>query len=77
MVADAEVLKVFTELLSGLNLDFKLKLNDRRLLEMAIIERAKCKQDEFASICTSIDKLDKEPWTKVSEELREKGLNRE
>ena len=28
----------------------------------------------FNSICASIDKLDKEPWSLVSEELREKGL---
>lgn len=28
----------------------------------------------FASICTSIDKLDKEPWDQVQNELKEKGL---
>ena len=28
----------------------------------------------FNSICASVDKLDKEPWSLVSEELREKGL---
>ena len=31
----------------------------------------------FNSICASIDKLDKESWGVVSEELREKGLKQE
>lgn len=44
---------------------------------MAIIERTGCKPEEFNTICASLDKLDKEPWEKVSEELREKGLIRE
>jgi histidyl-tRNA synthetase len=41
MVADAEVLKVFCELIEGFKIDFKLKLNDRRLLELAVTELAK------------------------------------
>jgi histidyl-tRNA synthetase len=77
MLADAEVLKVFCELLSGFNLDFKLKINDRRLLDMAITERAGTKKEMFNSICSSIDKLDKEPWSMVHDELLEKGLQKE
>ncbi len=40
MLADAEVLKVFSELLTSFDLDFCLRINDRRLLDIAITERA-------------------------------------
>lgn len=75
MVADAEVLKVFCELLEGFKLDFKIKLNDRRLLDLAVTDRAGTDPAMFATICTSIDKLDKEPWGAIQDELKEKGLN--
>lgn len=74
MVADAEVLKVFCELVEGFKLDFKLKLNDRRLLDLAVTDRAGTDPALFTSICTSIDKLDKESWVLVKDELIEKGL---
>ncbi|CDW85294.1 histidine-trna ligase [Stylonychia lemnae] len=77
MVADAEVLKVFCQQLKNLDLKFKIKLNDRRLLDYAIIEKALCKQEQFNSICTSLDKLDKEPWESVKEELKLKGLDQD
>lgn len=75
MLADAEVLKVFCELLDGFKLDFKLKLNDRQLLELAVTDRAGTPPEMFATICNSLDKLDKEPWSAVAEELRAKGLS--
>jgi histidyl-tRNA synthetase len=65
MVADTEVLMVFASILQEFRLDFKIKLNDRRLLDEAIINKAKCKKEQFNTICSSIDKLDKEPWLKV------------
>lgn len=40
-------------------------------------ELAQTPKDLFNSICTSIDKLDKEPWAAVEEELREKGVNKD
>lgn len=30
--------------------------------------------DKFRTICSSIDKLDKSPWSEVSVEVKEKGL---
>jgi histidyl-tRNA synthetase len=51
MLADAEVLKVFHELLSNFKLDFNLRLNDRRLLENALIERTGISPDKFTKIC--------------------------
>ena len=40
MLADAEVLKVFSELLTTFDLDFCIRINDRRLLDLAITEQA-------------------------------------
>lgn len=74
MVADSEALKVFATILKELNISFKIKLNDRRLLDLAILTKAKCDKSMFNSVCSSIDKLDKEPWQAVEEELKEKQL---
>lgn len=76
MVADAECLKVFSTILSDLKIDFKFKLNDRRLLDRAIITKAGCDPKMFNTICSSIDKLDKEPWSNIQKELEDKGLNK-
>lgn len=70
MCADAEALKVFSTILVELNIDFRIKLNDRRLLDQAIIQKAKCDASMFNTICSSIDKLDKEPFEVVAEELK-------
>ena len=55
-------------------IDFKFKLNDRRVLDYAIITKAGCDPVMFNSICSSIDKLDKEPWENVQKELLGKGI---
>mmetsp|Transcript_9950 Transcript_9950/g.7482 ORF Transcript_9950/g.7482 Transcript_9950/m.7482 type:complete len:244 (+) Transcript_9950:754-1485(+) len=69
MIPDAEVLKVVTEILSGLDIGgFMIKVNHRKFLD-AIVEMAGCEKRKFKAICSSIDKLDKEPWEKVKEEL--------
>jgi len=68
----AEILK-----LSCFGLKFKIKISHRLLLE-AMIECAKCDSKKFKMICSSIDKLDKEPWEAVEKELiYEKGLTSE
>jgi histidyl-tRNA synthetase len=47
------------------------------LLE-AIIEEAGASLDKFKTICSSIDKLDKEKWEDVAKELIEdKGISKE
>jgi len=75
MIPDAEVLKVLTNILSDLNIgNFLIKLNHRKFLD-AIIDISGCEKRKFKAICSSIDKLDKEPWSKVREELiNAKGL---
>lgn len=75
MVPDAEVLKILDEILTQVGVGkFVIKLNHRKLLE-AIIDLSGAPSSKFKSICSSIDKLDKEPWEKVKEELIwEKGV---
>ena len=69
MFPDAEVLAVVVEILSGLDLGgYVVKVNHRKFLD-AMIELSGCEKRKFKSICSSIDKLDKEPWEKVKQEL--------
>lgn len=69
MMPDAEVLSVVTTILSQLDIGgFKVKVNHRKFLD-AMIELAGCEKRKFKTICSSIDKLDKEPWEKVKLEL--------
>jgi len=78
MIPDAEVLSVVTEILRNLELgEFTVKVNHRKFLD-AMVELAGCEKRKFKSICSSIDKLDKEPWEKVRLELiNQKGLTEE
>eukprot|EP00899_Mesostigma_viride_P027773 jgi/Mesvir1/8180/Mv12480-RA.3 len=75
MVPDAEVLKVLTEILSELDIgDFEIKINHRKLLDAAL-DIAGVPASKFRSICSAIDKLDKEPWSEVRREMvADKGL---
>lgn len=75
MIPDAEVLTVVCEILSVLDIgQFTVKVNHRLFLD-AMVELAGCEKRKFKSICSSIDKLDKEPWEKVKQELiNQKGL---
>ncbi|BFI32524.1 histidyl-tRNA synthetase [Marchantia polymorpha subsp. ruderalis] len=78
MVPDFEVLKVLTELLDELDIgDYEVKLNHRKFLD-GMLEICGVPQSKFRSICSAIDKLDKEPWEKVRKEMVEvKGLTAE
>ena len=69
MMPDAEVLSVVCEILSALEIGaFQVKVNNRKFLD-AMVELAGCEKRKFKTICSSIDKLDKEPWEKVKKEL--------
>jgi len=75
MIPDAEILKVLVEIISELKLGkFSVKLNHRKLLD-ATINLAGIPDDKFKIVCSSVDKLDKEPWEAVKKELLEKGLD--
>ena len=69
MIPDSEVIKVVVEILEELNIgDFVIKINHRKFLD-AMVDLAGCEKRKFKAICSSVDKLDKEPWEKVREEL--------
>lgn len=75
MIPDSECLCVACEILDSLPIgDFGIKLNHRRLLD-AILDLSGVPADKFRSICSAVDKLDKEPWSEVKREMVEdKGL---
>jgi histidyl-tRNA synthetase len=75
MIPDAEVLKVVVDILSSLPLGkFLVKLNHRKLLD-ATVALSGIPDDKFKLVCSSVDKLDKEPWEVVKKELLDKGLD--
>ena len=78
MIPDAEVLSVVIEILRELQIgEFIIKVNNRKFLD-AMVELSGCEKRKFKTICSSIDKLDKEPWEKVKAELiTQKGLSEE
>ena len=77
LLAEAELLYIVCKVFRKFNLQFKIKVSHRVLLE-AIIECADCEPQKFKTICSSIDKLDKELWSEVARELKiEKGLNQD
>lgn len=75
MLPDAEILTITHEIMTGLDVGkFEIKLCHRMLLE-GIIVLSGAPLTKFKTICSSIDKLDKEPWDAVACELvNEKGV---
>ncbi|ETN75999.1 histidine--tRNA ligase [Necator americanus] len=76
MIPEAECLKIVDEVLSKLEIgEFYLKLNHRYILE-GMFAACGAGSDHFKTVCSSIDKLDKQPWNEIEEELiKEKGLS--
>jgi len=69
MVADAECVAVMSELLRALGVGrFRIKVNHRGLLD-AMLRVAGVKPENFRTVSSSIDKLDKLPWAAVREEI--------
>ena len=65
-----------TEILNALELgNFTVKINHRRLLD-GMMSLCGVPQNKFRTICSAIDKLDKESWETVKREMVEdKGLD--
>jgi len=78
MLPDADLLAVIIDILSSIGVgNFIVKLNHRKFLD-AMISLAGCEKRKFKAICSSIDKLDKESWEDVRDELiNMKGLTTE
>ncbi|CAL9093114.1 unnamed protein product [Musa textilis] len=75
MEPDFEVIKVLTELLDQLDIgSYEIKLNHRKLLD-GMLEICGVPSEKFRTVCSSIDKLDKQPFEQIKKELvEEKGL---
>ncbi|XP_056328392.1 histidine--tRNA ligase isoform X1 [Danio aesculapii] len=78
MIPDAECLKLVYEILSELDLgDFRIKVNDRRILD-GMFAICGVPDEKFRTICSTVDKLDKLAWEEVKKEMvNEKGLSEE
>ncbi|XP_057313572.1 histidine--tRNA ligase, cytoplasmic-like isoform X2 [Hydractinia symbiolongicarpus] len=78
LIPDAECIKIVSEILSHLKLgDYVIKVNHRKLLD-GIFAICGVPTDQFRTICSSVDKLDKTPWEEVKKEMvTEKGLAEE
>ncbi|XP_043253237.1 histidine--tRNA ligase, cytoplasmic isoform X4 [Colletes gigas] len=76
MMPDVECILIICEALRSLDVGpYMIKFNHRLLLD-GIFAACGVPQDKFRSICSSIDKLDKSPWSEVRKEMiEEKGLN--
>ncbi|XP_074280162.1 histidine--tRNA ligase, cytoplasmic-like [Silene latifolia] len=78
MGPDFEVIKILTELLDELNIgSYEVKLNHRKLLD-GMLDICGVPPEKFRTICSSIDKLDKQSFDQVKKEMvEEKGLTAE
>lgn len=78
MIPEVECIRIACEILASLNVgQFHIKINHRCLLD-GLFEACKIHDSKFRSICSSIDKLDKESWEMVRNEMTaEKGLTDE
>ncbi|CAN1294985.1 Histidine--tRNA ligase, cytoplasmic [Linum perenne] len=76
MGPDFEIIKILTELLDELDIgDYEIKLNHRKLLD-GMLEICGVPPEKFRTICSSIDKLDKQSFDQVKKEMvDEKGLS--
>ncbi|KAI6691335.1 hypothetical protein NL676_028163 [Syzygium grande] len=78
MGPDFEVVVILIDLLDKLNIgDYEVKLNHRKLLD-GMLEICGVPSEKFRTICSSIDKLDKQPFEQIRKEMvEEKGLTAE
>lgn len=76
MVQEAEILKIVSEALTELGIPFVIKFSHRKLLDL-LLQKAGLPAHKFKTVCSSIDKLDKEPWDAVKNEIILKGVSPE
>ena len=75
MVPDSECIKVASEVLDALPIGgYSIKLNHRKLID-ALMQCSGVPADKLRTICSAIDKLDKESWADVKAEMTKKGLD--
>ena len=74
MLPDAECVKIVSSILTDLNIgSFTVKVNHRKILD-GLFEVSGVPIEKFRTISSAVDKLDKEPWEVVREEMIQKGI---
>lgn len=74
-IPDSECITLMAEILTKLDIGtFTIKVSHRQLLD-GILKYCNIPEDKIRTICSSIDKLDKNTWEEVRTEMLEKGLN--
>ncbi|GMF06300.1 unnamed protein product [Ambrosiozyma monospora] len=69
MVPDAEIMNVLVSGLKSLGiLDFKIKLNHRKILD-GIFQVCGVADEDVRKVSSAVDKLDKSPWEAVKKEM--------
>ena len=77
MMADAEIVAVMYSVMRELGIEnFKIRVNDRKILN-GLAEYAGFPKEKSTEVLRSIDKLDKQGWDAVAEELKTSGLTSE
>ncbi|KAH9411269.1 histidyl-tRNA synthetase [Ordospora pajunii] len=75
MMADAEVISCVDKILRVFEIgEFVIKVNDRRILT-SILEMIGVAEEDYSSICSTIDKLDKMSVDELRKEFMQKGLS--
>lgn len=74
MIPDAEILNITSEIIEQFGFKFTIKFNHKCLLDL-VLGLCNVPAEKYMTTCSSIDKLDKEPWSNVAEELALKGLD--
>ncbi|AFN83150.1 histidyl-tRNA synthetase [Encephalitozoon romaleae SJ-2008] len=75
MMADAEVISCVDRILKEFEIgEFKIKVNDRRILT-SILEAVGVPCESYGTVCSTIDKIEKMSWKDISKEFIQKGLS--
>jgi histidyl-tRNA synthetase len=75
MVPDTECVKIVSDILTGVGLnEYLIKINHRGLLD-GVFGLCGVPQHLYRPICSAVDKLDKEEWPVVREEMLQKGIS--
>lgn len=76
LINEMVLLKMADKFIRNNNLgSYKILINDTRNLKYLLVEKIQINPNQFKSICSSIDKLDKYSFDEIIEELKTKGLD--
>lgn len=78
MIQDLEIIKLANDVMEKILLPntFRIKINSRKILNHVLFSIG-VSQDAFATVCSTIDKLDKVSIKCIEEELLNKGISEE